>query len=135
MGALALAVALARPHGARIPLAVGALLIGVATTVPCSTGCPIPIVEATTAQDLVHFAAAGTAFSLWPVATWAAATTGPLPRLSMATTSALALLLTLLGPLTIVDPHGPLVAVGQRLLVLAALAWLAAASAALVTRP
>jgi hypothetical protein len=130
IGTLSVAGALSPRPGAALLFAAGAL-IGVATAVPCTAGCPLPVLDGMPpAQDVVHFLGAGAAFACWPAATWACARTGPLRRWSSRATVALLVLLALLGPLTAADRSSPLVGLSQRALALVALTWLAAVGAA-----
>jgi hypothetical protein len=119
-----------------LPLAVAAVGLTAATLVPCTTGCPLPVVDGVPpAQDAIHFLGAAVAFALAPAATWAAAESGPISRVSTAVTAVLVVLLSLLGPAALIDAHGAVAAIAQRLLAVTALGWVAAARPAIRDGP
>ena len=89
------------PRGLALATAGGCLLVTAA--LPSSPGCPMPLLDRhVPARDWVHVPMAVTALHLLPLTT-----SGRLRRL-------LGVNMLLLGPSTLVSPHGPLTAVLQR---------------------
>ena len=118
-------------------LAIGAVLGSVSSRVSCTTGCPLPPYETTTAQDMVHAVTSIGAVGFGTLAMLAIAVTypaGAVRRLARVGAAVCVPPLVFLAVAILAIGRGPVTGITERAALALVLAWMTATAAVVARR-